>query len=143
MGRNRQPLVRKIYDSIKKDQNGNIFIVDFKKIFNANKYNDIFGGKKTKEYIYYEFIENLDIFLNYRNKLCNNYLSNVLNYDDFLRFFDQISMYINNDDAFENYINSCWNVNMNYYNNYSNSNYNNNRKYKNSMIRTGSQIIDW
>ena len=143
MGRNRQLLVRKIYDSIKKDQNGNIFIIDFKKIFNANKYNDIFGGQKTKEYIYYEFIENLDIFLNYRNKLCNNYLSNILNYDDFLRFFDQISMYINKDDIFEYYINSCWNTNINYYNNYSNSNYNNNRKYNNSMIRTGSQIIDW
>ena len=145
MGRNRQPLVRKIYDSIKKDQNGNIFIVDFKKIFNANKYNDIFGGQKTKEYVYYEFIENLDIFLNYRNKLYNKHLNNVLNYDDFLRFLDQISMYINNDDVFENYINSCWNVNINYYNNNSNSNsnYNINRKYKNAMIRTGSQIIDW
>ena len=53
MGRNRQPMIRNIYDSIKKDQNGNIFVVDFKKLFNANKYNDIFGGQKTKEYIYY------------------------------------------------------------------------------------------
>ena len=143
MGRNRQPMIRNIYDSIKKDQNGNIFVVDFKKLFNANKYNDIFGGQKTKEYIYYEFIDNLEIFLNYRNKLYNKNLSNVLNYDDFLRFFDQISMYINNDDVFENYINFCWNSNINDYKNNYYSNYNNNRKNRNAMIRTGSQIIDW
>ena len=139
MGRNRQELVRKIYDVIKKDQNGNIFVVDFKKIFNGSKYNEIFRGQKSMEYIYYEFIDNLEIFLNYRNKLYNKNLSNILSYDDFLRFFDQISMYIDNDDTFENYINTCWSVNPNYFNNRDSRN---NRKNNNSMIRTGSQIIN-
>ena len=143
MGRERETIVRKIYDGIKKDQNGNIFVVDFKKIFNGGNYNEIFGGEKTKEYIYYEFIDNLDIFLNYRNKLYNRNLSNILSYDDFLRFFNQISMYINNDDDFEKYINSCWSFNNNNYNQYDKIIYNNNRKYNNSMIRTGSQIINW
>ena len=143
MGRERETIVRKIYDGIKKDQNGNIFVVDFKKIFNGGNYNEIFGGEKTKEYIYYEFIDNLDIFLNYRNKLYNRNLSNILSYDDFLRFFNQISMYINNDDDFEKYINSCWSFNNNKYNQYDKIIYNNNRKYNNSMIRTGSQIINW
>ena len=143
MGRERETMVRKIYDGIKKDQNGNIFVVDFKKIFNGGNYNEIFGGEKTKEYIYYEFIDNLDIFLNYRNKLYNRNLSNILSYDDFLRFFNQISMYINNDDDFEKYINSCWSFNNNNYNQYDKIIYNNNRKYNNSMIRTGSQIINW
>ena len=143
MGRERETIVRKIYDGIKKDQNGNIFVVDFKKIFNGGNYNEIFGGEKTKEYIYYEFIDNLDIFLNYRNKLYNRNLSNILSYDDFLRFFNQISMYINNDDDFEKYIGSCWSFNNNNYNQYDKIIYNNNRKYNNSMIRTGSQIINW
>ena len=131
MGRSRQVLVRQIYDSLRKDQNGNVFVVDFKKLFNADKYNDIFGGIKSKEYIYYEFIDNLETFLNYRNKLYNKNLSSILNYDDFLRFFDQISMYIN----------TCWKNNI-YTSNENNINYNN-MKYKNAMIRTGSQIINW
>ena len=143
MGREREAMIRKIYDEIKKDQNGNIFVVDFKKIFNGGNYNEIFGGEKTKEYIYYEFIDNLDIFLNYRNKLYNRNLSNILSYDDFLRFFNQISMYINNDDEFEKYINSCWSLNNNNYNHNDKIIYNNNRRYNNSMIRTGSQIINW
>ena len=143
MGREREAMIRKIYDEIKKDQNGNIFVVDFKKIFNGGNYNEIFGGEKTKEYIYYEFIDNLDIFLNYRNKLYNRNLSNILSYDDFLRFFNQISMYINNDDDFEKYINSCWSLNNNSYNHKDKIIYNNNRRYNNSMIRTGSQIINW
>ena len=143
MGREREAMIRKIYDGIKKDQNGNIFVVDFKKIFNGGNYNEIFGGEKTKEYIYYEFIDNLDIFLNYRNKLYNRNLSNILSYDDFLRFFNQISMYINNDDDFEKYINSCWSLNNNNYNHNDKIIYNNNRRYNNSMIRTGSQIINW
>ena len=143
MGRTRQNMVRKIYDAIRKDQNGNIFVVDFKKLFNGDRYNEIFGGQKSKEYIYYDFIHNLEIFLNYRNKLYNKYLSNILNYDDFCRFFDQISMYINNDELFEKYINFCWNVNSLNYNNRDAVNYCNNRKYNNSIIRTGSQIINW
>ena len=145
MGREREALVRKIYDAVKKDQNGNIFVFDFKKIFNDGKYNEIFRGEKTKEYIYYEFLDNLEIFLNYRNKLYNRNLSNILNYDDFLRFFDQISMYIKSDDDFERYINTCWNLNFNNYNNnYKDSRIMyNNRRYNNSMVRTGSQIINW
>ena len=141
MGRNRQVLVRQIYDSLRKDQNGNVFVVDFKKLFNADKYNEIFCGKKSKEYVYYEFIDNLETFLNYRNKLYNKNLSSILNYDDFLRFFDQISMYINSDETFEKYINTCWKSNI-YTSNENNINYNN-MKYKNAMIRTGSQIINW
>lgn len=143
MGRTRQNMVRKVYEALRKDQNGNIFVVDFKKLFNGDRYNEIFGGQKTKEYIYYDFIDNLEIFLNYRNKLYNKYLSNILNYDDFLRFFDQISMYINNDDMFEKYINYCWNVNSLKYNNRDAINYCNNRKHNNAIMRTGSQIMNW
>jgi Ca2+-binding EF-hand superfamily protein len=39
MRRNRQALVRTIYESLRKDQYGNIFYVDFKQLFNADKYN--------------------------------------------------------------------------------------------------------
>ena len=146
MGRKRQSFVRKLYESFNKDQNGNIFSLDLKTIFNASKYNDILGGKKSKEDIYYNFVENLDIFLNYRNKLYNKDISDIINYNDFLRFFDQISMYINSDEIFENYINSCWNININNNldskdNYYTHRNYN--RNFKNTMIRTGSQIINW
>ena len=139
MGRNRQELVRKIYEILKKDENGNIFVYDLKRLFNANKYNEIFGGLKAKEYVYYEFIDNLEIFLNYRNKLYNKNLSNILDYNDFLRFFDQISMYIDDDNIFENYIYSCWNINNKYNNMDSKITYNN----RNNMIRTGSQIMNW
>ena len=143
MGRNRQEIVRKIYEFLKKDENGNIFVVDFKRIFNANKYNEIFGGEKTKEYIYYEFIDNLEIFLNYRNKLYNKNLNNILNYDDFLRFFDQVSMYIDTDNLFEKYINSCWNLNINNKNNSIDSRIQYNIRKSNNMIKTGSQIMNW
>ena len=143
MGRNRQEIVRKIYEFLKKDENGNIFVVDFKRIFNANKYNEIFGGEKTKEYIYYEFIDNLEIFLNYRNKLYNKNLNYILNYDDFLRFFDQVSMYIDTDNLFEKYINSCWNININNKNNSIDSRIQYNIRKSNNMIKTGSQIMNW
>ena len=108
MGRARQNIVRRLYDSLNKDQNGNIFSMDLKTCFNASKYNDIFGCNKTKEDIYYDFIDNFEIFLNYKNKLYNEDMSNKISYNDFLRFFGQISMYINNDETFEKYINSCW-----------------------------------
>ena len=108
MGRARQNTVRRLYDSLNKDQNGNIFSMDLKTCFNASKYNDIFGCNKTKEDIYYDFIDNFEIFLNYRNKLYKEDMSTKISYNDFLRFFGQISMYINNDEIFEKYINSCW-----------------------------------
>jgi len=117
MGRARQNIVRRLYDSLNKDQNGNIFSMDLKICFNASKYNDIFGSNKTKEELYYDFNDNFEIFLNYRNKLYNEDMSTKISYNDFLRFFGQISMYINNDETFEKYINSCWNGNLNEYGN--------------------------
>ena len=128
MGRERQNTVRRLYDSLNKDQNGNIFSLDLKTCFNASKYNEIFGCNKTKEEIYYDFIDNFEIFLNYRNKLYKEDISAKISYNDFLRFFGQISMYINNDETFEKYINSCWIGNLIKYGNskhiYSFRNYN-------------------
>ena len=146
MGRNRQALVRTVYESLRKDQYGNIFYIDFKQLFNADKYNEIFGGRKTKEYIYYEFVDNLNIFLNYRNKLCNDNnnkkRNNIINYDDFLKFFSQISMYLDSDDTFEKYINYCW-KNSSIYTPRENKNDFNLINNKSSMFRAGGHIVNW
>ena len=148
MGRTRQLLVRTIYASLRQDQYGNIFTKDVQYLFNAEKYNELLGGRKTKEYIYYEFIDNLGIFLNYRNKLYNNYkkkMNSLMNYDDFLRFFSQISMYFDTDDVFEKYIDSCWKIGVS---NTSRENkrkikYNNLTNNRSSMYKAGGHIINW
>ena len=112
LNRRRQNIITNLYYSLNNDNNHNfIYIEDLKRIFNPGGYNYIFGENKNNEFIYYDYIDNLDIFINYINKLRGENL-NTLNYEEFLRYFEQVSMYFMNDEFFEDYIKSCWYINI-------------------------------
>ena len=162
----RQKLVRKVFDSFNKDNNGNIMTSDIKTKFNYKNHPDVLNGKNTANEIYSDFLDFLETFREYNDNLKGGY-SFTMNFEEFSDFYSEISMSIEDDNFFENMIINCWdisdenneeiendnseldqnnkeNINYNISENYQRKNdynINNNNDSQNIRMRVGKQII--
>ena len=105
-------LVKKLFDSFPKNENGNIDINIFKSSFSPNNNYNIINGNKTTDEAYGEFLECLDIFIEYKRNLKNEKSKTELTYEEFCDYFGEISFEIQNDYIFSKYINNCWEINI-------------------------------
>ena len=104
-------LVKNLFDTFPKSQNGGINIDSIKNSFYPNKHYEVLNGNKTMDEVYGEFIECLEIFREYNSCLNGGVLKNELNYEEFCDFFGEISFGIQNDYIFSNYVQNCWRIN--------------------------------
>jgi Ca2+-binding EF-hand superfamily protein len=151
---NRQLIVKKVFDSFEKGSDGKIMTNDIKSKFNYNRHPDVLSGKNSAIEIYNDFLDYIETFREYNDNLKGIY-SFGMNYDEFADFYNEISMYIEDDDYFEKLLKNCWNleeentdgnknINANASNNNLNNSYQRSNQYNNQNIRmkTGSQIIN-
>jgi Ca2+-binding EF-hand superfamily protein len=152
MNERRLAIVKKVFDSFNKNENGEVLMNEIKQKFNSSRHPDVVKEKKNKEEIYGEFLDKLEIFREYNDNLKSSY-SNTMSFNDFVMFYNEISMNIKDDNLFEYLMNNCWdldklsfnNINNNSnWNNNCNNNYNrNNNNYdRNIRARTGKQIMN-
>ena len=109
MNAKRKGIILKVYENLNKDLYGYINIKEIKKKYNCYKHPEVIKGNKTHEEVYGDFLECIEIYREYIsniNKKYNDYFS----LGEFLEFFDELSMYINDDDYFEILIYGCWDV---------------------------------
>ena len=104
-------LVKNLFDNFPKNQNGCIDINSIKNSFYPNRHNDVLNGSKTMDEVYREFLECLQIFIEYNSNLKGGVSQNELNYEEFCDFFGEISFGIQNDYIFSNYLQNCWRIN--------------------------------
>ena len=100
-------LVKKVFDKLKKNTFGNVDLIDLKKYYNYKNHPDVILGIKNEKEIYNEFNDNLETYKNYLN---NIYHSNKISFsfEDFINFYNQISLGIKDDEYFIKLINSVW-----------------------------------
>ena len=134
----REIIIKNLFDSFIKDKNNNILISDLKKRFKAKNHPDI--KYKAEREIYYDFIESIDIFNNYKNK--NNYNNNFFNYQEFLDYYKELNISFKEDKDFEILLNNCWNDKEKniYYNNEENNKLYSSKD-NNLRIQTANQIL--
>ena len=122
---------------------GAVNIEDIKKKYNCKNHPEVKIGKRSEQQILNEFIHNFEIAYNYLNR---SDADGIVIFDDFLEYYQNVSMSIDNDDYFEFLVNSEWKDNNNN-NNYIYNNYNNYidqspfNKYNNdsSLLKTADQ----
>ena len=119
----RKKIVFNAFRSIDINKNGAVNINYIKNQYNAKNHPDVKSGKKNENEVYNDFIYYFDIAYNYLN---GSQGDGYVIFDDFLEYYQNISMFIENDDYFELLVNSEWNINNNKSNYYS---YNNNNNY--------------
>ena len=124
----RKKIVFNAFKLIDINNTGAVNIEDIKRKYNAKNHPDVINGKKNEEQIYNEFINNFEIAYNYLN---GNESDGIVIFDDFLEYYQNISMSIDNDDYFELLVNSEWGVNNNNNNNKNNINNGNDFNYNN------------
>ena len=140
----RELLIQKVFNSFKKDNNNNISINDLKQNFKAYNHPEVKNNLKTEKEVFFEFLESIDIFKNYKNNINGqNFNNNTLSYDEFLDFYKEISISIKDDILFEHLLNNCWKIEKEneVYNN-SNNNDINYLEDNNLRIRTANQILN-
>ena len=123
----RQLLVKKVFDSFNKDNEGKIMTSDIKTKYNYKKHPDVLNGKNTPNEIYSDFLDFLETFREYNDNLKGGYSFNM-SFEEFFDFYNEISMSIEDDDYFEMLLTNCWDLdegnNENLNNNVENNNKN-------------------
>ena len=107
----RYTLVKKLFDSFPKNENGSISIDVIKKSFCPIQHYEVVNGKRKTDEVYGEFLELIDIFREYASNLKEGVPKNDLTFEEFCDFFGEISLEIQNDYAFSNLIQNCWMIN--------------------------------
>ena len=105
----RQIIIKKVFDSFKKDNEGKIMTSDIKSKFNYTKHPEVLNGKNTPNEIYSDFLDFLETFREYNDNLKGGY-SFTMSLEEFLEFYNEISMSIEDDDYFENMLINCWDI---------------------------------
>ncbi len=121
MSENRFNLVKKVFILLRPDVNGYIKIKDILYYYNYNKDPDIISGKKNKDMVKNELKYFLEIIKEYEF-IKNKAAMDLMNFGEFINFYNQISMYIPNDKEFENLIKNVWRIESDRNNIYFNSN---------------------
>lgn len=76
-----------------------------KETFNPSGHPDVSAGKKNKDEIYGDFLDSIEAYLEYRGK---SYIERSMSIEEFVEFYNMISMGIEDDGYFEYMMNYCW-----------------------------------
>ena len=106
----RQKLVQQAFDILDVNKNGQISFDEIKSKYNASKHPDVLSGKKTEEEKLKEF---MDTFQETYNYLCGTESDNVITIEEFLEYYENVSMIIDDDAYFETLLNNAWNMGLN------------------------------
>ena len=128
MNDERLNIVKNVFSKLDINGRGNININELKQKFNPSGHPEAYSKNNSKEEIYEEFLNNLEIYKKY-SLIKNRNSSFLFTLDDFIDFYTQISFDIEDDNYFNNLITGVWNYNLE-------NNINPNRR-----IQTGNQII--
>ena len=105
----RENLIKKVYNLISTNNTFDIPLINIIKSYISSRHPDVISGKRISEDVLQEFADNLNIFKDYINSIKKNE-SDRLNYEDFIKFYSQISMYISDNNYFEMLIKNVWNL---------------------------------
>ena len=130
----RDYLIKSIFNVVSNGKN-ELSINDLKKNYNSSRDPEWVARKKTREQVIADFIELLEIFLEYNSKMSKS-TPGYMNFEDFYKFYSQISMGISDNNYFEYLVNNVWNLDGGSANNY--YNYGNNgfqQRTKSAVVR--------
>ena len=107
MNEKRKEIVLKAFDKLDLDKSGKIELNEIKSLYNVKNHKDVLSGKKTEEDLYNEFIETFEMHHNLKKGFKEKRVSK----EEFLEYYNNISMSIDDDDLFINLISNAWKLN--------------------------------
>ena len=114
----RRSLVEQAFSILDKSGNGIVDIEDIKAVYNAKNHPDVKAGKKNEDEVILEFLETFEENHNY---LCGTNSDGKVTIEEFVEYYENVSMSIDDDAYFELMMNNAWRMN-------DNTTYNNEKK---------------
>ena len=103
----RLALVKQAFQKIDKNGNGVLDINDIRDNFKADKHPDVINGKKTADQVLVEFLETFEAHHNVRNGTAAD---GQIEMEEFIEYYKNISVSIDNDEYFSLMMNNSWNL---------------------------------
>lgn len=105
MNNARKQVVQAAFKKLDKDGNGWIDINDVRGVYNAKKHPDVVAGKRSEDDILKEFLSTFEMAHSIRNNDAPNY---VVTKDEFVEYYNMISVGIDDDAYFSQMIKTAW-----------------------------------
>ena len=106
----RKNLVNQVFNKLDINGNGEISFDEIQMKYNAKNHPEVLSGKKTEEQVLKEF---MDTFQDTYNYLCGTETDNIITLEEFMEYYENVSMTIDNDEYFEIMLTNGWNLNQN------------------------------
>jgi len=104
IGLKRVNLIKKAYAILDRDGSGSVDYNDICDTYNAKKHPAVLEGRKTERQILEEFLATFEMAL-------SGVADGVVTLEEFIEYYTSVSASIDNDDYFEQMMNSSWNIN--------------------------------
>lgn len=108
MNKKREAFVRQAFKKLDRNGNGTVELDDIRGVYNASKHPDVINGKKTEDEILGEFLDTFEYHFNLLND--NKSKDRSITLEEFIEYYNNISMSIDNDEYFALMMNNAWNL---------------------------------
>ena len=106
---NRKAIAMKAYKIMDKDGSGMLDINDIRQCYNAKQHPDVKSGKRTEDEVLMEFLDTFeDHFCDVKGQA--DARDGVINMQEWLEYYNNVSMSIDNDEYFALMMNNTWNL---------------------------------
>ena len=103
----RRNLCEKAFKIMDRDRSGVLDIDDIKGVYNGKKHPDVIKGKKTEEEVLGEFLDTFEMHYSLNHE---NSKDSRITLDEWIEYYNNVSMSIDEDKYFELMMNSAWNL---------------------------------
>ncbi len=100
-------LCKKAFSIMDKDKSGSLDIDDIKGVYNAKMHPDVKSGKKTEDDVLGEFLDTFEMHYSLNHE---NSRDRTITMDEWIEYYNNVSMSIDDDKYFELMMNSTWNL---------------------------------
>ena len=104
----RVSIVKRAFDKLDKNHNGVIELDDIRGTYSARKHPDVLSGKKTEDEVLAEFLDTFEYHFSLLNS--EKTRDSVVNLEEFIEYYNNISMSIDDDQYFELMMTNAWNL---------------------------------
>jgi Ca2+-binding EF-hand superfamily protein len=102
----RKNLVNQVFNTLDINGNGEISFDELQAKYSAKNHPEVLSGRKTENEVLKEF---MDTFQDTYNYLCGTETDNIITLEEFMEYYENISMTIDSDEYFEILLNNAWN----------------------------------
>jgi Ca2+-binding EF-hand superfamily protein len=105
----RLTLVRKAFAKLDRNNNGVVDLEDIKGVYNAKQHPDVKLGKKTEEEVLIEFLDTFEMHYSLIHPGSRG--DKTISFEEFVEYYNNVSMSIEDDRYFELMMTNAWNLN--------------------------------